>query len=361
MTVSHLVRRGVEAISTMNEGDIPEFKIEVGSPWLAGLLLATVIAFGYAIFSIEYTYGLLVPTLAAVEDSNPEFYVRVDSDPINKKSVDSTELEIEVETAPPRPITSKLRTTIRHLRARAGRWSRFRGFSMFLTILIGRSLLASLIPMSPSSLFGQFFIGMASDILLANLHVAWVHIAISEPSPKRFYKRIPAFGSLAKIVPAAAFENLLSNGAFYVSMLVIKQAHGLGELDSLRSGDNVSPQVFRNACNMVSISAFIGWLASIPARVIFVRVAASMLPDEDEAIIPFDRSYGGKVVPGIVGGGVLSISDAWKTFDRAGWKRYIKTIVKAIGLQFAVTTFFSLVLFAEILGGALVYKTGDKN
>ena len=39
-----------------------------------------------------------------------------------------------------------------------------------------------------------------------------------------------------------------------------------------------------------------------------------MLPDEDEAIVPFDRSFGGKVVPAILGGsGKLSIRDAWKT------------------------------------------------
>ncbi|KAL2869683.1 putative ubiquitin conjugating enzyme [Aspergillus lucknowensis] len=352
MTVSHLVRRGVEAISTGNSGDVPDFKVEVGSPWLAGLLLVTILGFFYAIFSVEYTYALLVPTLAAVEDSNPELYVRIENDPTNKKPGDPLDVELEVATAPPRPITSGLRTTIRHLRARAGRCSRFRGFSMFLTWVVAEGFFASFIPMSSESIIGRFIIKMASAVLLANLQVAWVHIVISEPSPKPFYRRIPSFRSLRKIVPAAAFEHLLTNGAYYVSLCIIKHVHGLKEIDMIRRGDGTSPDVYRAAANMLAIAGLVSWLASIPARAIFIRVAASLLPHEDEPIVPFDRTFGGKVLPDVVGGGVLAISDAWKTFDRSGWKRYIKAICKAFAIQFAVTMLFSLVLCAEIIGAA---------
>ncbi|KAL2810003.1 hypothetical protein BJX63DRAFT_423369 [Aspergillus granulosus] len=351
MPVSHLVRRGTEAISIMKDGDVT---LKMGSPWLAGLLLITFLGLLFALFSIEYTYGLLVPTLAAVEDSNPDFYVRVEADPANKQPGAPSGQEMEVETAPLRPITSKLRTTVRHLRARAGRLSRFRGFSMFVTYGFAENLLAGLIPFSPESVFGKFIVKMIAAVLLANLQVAWVHIVISEPSPKRFYKRIPSFRNMRKIVPAAAFEHLLTYGAFYATLFVIKQVHGLKEISFINDGENNSPDVIRAAANIFAIAGFVSWLASIPGRVIFIRVAASMLPEEDEAIVPFDRSFGGKVLPDIVGGGVLSIKDAWQSFDRDGWKRYTMAICKAMALQVAVAMLFSFLIFAEIMGWNLV-------
>ncbi|KAL3480869.1 hypothetical protein BJX99DRAFT_244047 [Aspergillus californicus] len=346
MTVSHLVRRGVEVISTkMEDGDVPDFrKIEVGSPWLAGLLVITVFAFVFAIFSVDYTYGMLVPTLAAVESSNPELYYRVETDPANKAPGDPADLDMEVATAPPQPITSKLRTTIRHLRARAGRLSRFRGFSMFLLSCSARGLFTSFFPVSRTFVIGQFVIGLTTHILLANLDVAWVHIVISEPSPKRSYKRIPGFRSLKKIAPAAAFEHLLTNGVLYVALFIINHVQGLHELVELGPDANVSSGTYKAAFGLISIATLIQCFTAVPARAIFVRVAASMLPDEDEAIVPFDRSFGGKLVPEVVGGGVLSIRDAWTTFDRDGLTRYIKAVVKAFAMKVSVFLLFSMLI-----------------
>ncbi|KAL4926416.1 uncharacterized protein BDV17DRAFT_283353 [Aspergillus undulatus] len=356
MTVSHLVRRGVEAFSTAAEnGDVPKFQLQVGSPVLFTLLLITCIGFTYAALSVEYTYGLLVPTLAAVEDSKPDLYVRVDDDP-NKLPGDPVDLAVEAEAPASKPITSKLRTTIRHLRARGGRLARFRGLSMFLTCMVAESFVSAVVPIPPNSVIGRFVLQMVVSILLANFQVAWVHIVISEPSAKRFYRRIPSFRSLKKIVPAAAFEHLLTNGAYFVTLLFIQLVHGVKELDDIRNGNGGSPETYRNALNIITIAGLVSWLASFPARVIFIRVAASMLPDEDEAIVPFDRSFGGKVEPSVVGSGVLSIADAWKTFDRDGWKRYLKSLAKSAAIQLGIAVLFSTLVVLEVLGGALTFK-----
>ncbi|KAL4972187.1 hypothetical protein BDW66DRAFT_144643 [Aspergillus desertorum] len=360
MTVSHLVRRGVEAFAAAEDGKMPVLRVEVGSPVLAGLFFLTIIAGAFAIVSIAYTYGNLVPTLAAVEDSNPDLYLRVDTDPANKNPADPNDVEMEVETPAPRPITSKLRTTLRHLRARGGRLSRFRGFSMFTTFTVAQSIASSFVPVSPSSILGGFIFSGLVNILFANLRVAWVHIVISEPSPKRFYQRIPSFQSLKKIVPAAAFESLLINGSCFLTLSLIRLLHGLREFDGIHNGDG-SPSLVRSAAGIAAITGLVGWLAYFPANVIFVRVAASMLPAEDEAIIPFDRSFGGKVAPEVVGGGVLSIADAWKSMDRDGWKRYAKAELKAMGLYMASSIFFSLLITATLLGGAFTVKAGGDN
>lgn len=52
MTVSHLVRRGVETLSNA-ESDISKYEIEIKSPWLAGLLVVTVLAFVFISYSVS--------------------------------------------------------------------------------------------------------------------------------------------------------------------------------------------------------------------------------------------------------------------------------------------------------------------
>jgi len=65
--------------------------------------------------------------------------------------------------------------------------------------------------------------------------------------------------------------------------------------------------------------------------------------------VPFDRSFGGKVVPEIVGGtGVLGIRDAWSTFDWASRVRLIKTYAKVILLQVLLVIVFTGVLIFEV-------------
>lgn len=354
MVVSSLVRRGVELASEhfqkhpkQPSKQPPEIQL---SGWLVALFFATLIAFVLISWSIEYTYGMVVTTLAAVEDSNPDIYVRIDGDVDPNKPVDAVEPEL---AAPPKPVTSKLRTTIKHLRARAGPWSRFRGMSMFLTYLFARGFLLGMMPFDMDQFIPQFIFQMVVGILLANLQLAWVHIVISEPSPKRFYQRIPGYKAWLKIAPVVAFEHAVAGLAFYVPLVLTKACGGLDGLNPAPE-DGVPPaQTLRQALTVVALPSLLSLIVSIPARVIFIRVAASMLPEEDESIVPFDRSFGGKVTPAILGGsGKLSITDAWKTFDRAARIRFLKAVGKVLALEFGVGVFFALALAGEVYMGA---------
>lgn len=294
---------------------------------------------------------MVVTTLAAVEDSNPDIYVRIDGDMDPIKPGD--DVEPNLAAVPPKPITSKLRTAIKHLRARAGPWSRFRGMSMFLTYLFARGFLLSMMPFELDQFVFQFIFQMVVGVLLANLRLAWVHIVISEPSPKRFYQRIPGYQAWLKIAPVVAFEHAVAGLAFYVPLIVMN-AYGLLEKLASAPDDGVPPaETVRQALTVVALPSLLSLIASIPARVVFIRVAASMLPEEDESIVPFDRSFGGKVAPAILGGsGKLSITDAWKTFDRAARIRFLKVVGKVMALESGVFVFFSLALAGEIYMGA---------
>lgn len=336
MAISHLVRRADEVFvqSGVIEPSLPD------SPWSFLLFILSVVGFTLAILVISYTYGTLVPTLAIVEDSNSDLLLRVSDDPLSKQPGDPAVQDMGVEAPAPKPITSKLRTTVRHLRARGGRLAIFRGLSM--------AMLGSFIAMIPSSwaqnsIVSLLVVKLITAVLVANIQVAWVHIVISEPSSKPFYRRIPSFRTLPKIFPAFALMYLGGSTVAATIIFVgnlIAGTHDNAPVDfskGVRESDFIT----------YTIAALVGFLFSVPAEVIFVRVAASTLPEADESIVPFDRSFGGKLAPAITGGGVLSIADAWNTFDRDGWKRYIKATVKAWLMQVAAIVLFSVLIIAQ--------------
>ncbi|KAJ5538901.1 hypothetical protein N7494_008380 [Penicillium frequentans] len=341
---AHLMRRSVELASDHLPSK-PEDEQTPGG--LVALFIFSALVFALIGGAIEYTYGGVVATLAAVEDSNPDIYVRIDNDNDDlTKPYDPNDPE-PAAVPPPKPITSKLRTTVKHLRARAGFWSRFRGLSMFMTWTMARGFLSAIIPVPSSSFIGQFFVQSLVGILLSGLQMTWVWIVITEPSPKRFYQRIPSYRTWIKVAPAALLEDALTAAAFFLPMAVAQFA---GAFNITPGKDNTLADMCRWLA-VTTVPAILAFLVTVPARVIFVRVAASMLPEDQETIVPFDRSFGGKVQPAIVGGsGKIGLLDAWKTFDWASRVRFVKVILKTFAMEMAVGA-----LAALVLGGQLFY------
>lgn len=168
-----------------------------------------------------------------MEDSKPITYVRLHSE-------DSNDNDPEVAAASTtKPITSGLRSTITHLRARGAIWSCFRG---------------------------------------------------------------------PRIAPAAALYNLMC-ATFSLPPVAAKLAGWT--VTSLVGSSNSGYKGLLGFLVIGILPALFLLLLSIPAWGIFTRVAASMLPEEDDPIVPFDRLFGGKVKPGVV----LGLRDAWTTFD----------------------------------------------
>lgn len=175
----------------------------------------------------------MVATLAAVEDTNPDIYVRIDNnedDP--NKPINPNEPEMAGST-PLQPITNKLRTTVRHLRARAGFWSPFRGLSLFLVYSLARGFISGLLP-TRGSFLGQFLVQSCLSMLLATWQMAWVHIVISERSPKPFYQRIPSYRTWPKIAPAVALQDILTAAGFFLPLAAL-EAVGLIDFETPRT------------------------------------------------------------------------------------------------------------------------------
>ncbi|KAL1966166.1 hypothetical protein VTN77DRAFT_4718 [Rasamsonia byssochlamydoides] len=355
----HLVRRGLDAADEMpsnpNQPDRP-------FPVLGFTVVAlTAVLMSIVCFCIDYTFGKVVATLAAIEDPNPDVYVRIDAD-ANAPKPDDEENDPEVPVPQQKPITSSLRATIAHLRARAGRWSLFRGLRMYMLTAMATKLVVS--PLSAvwgSNLVGHAIARFVAEILVANLTVAWVHIVISEPSTKRFYQRIPGRKTWINIIPVAALRSLASQVTMFIPLVIgysTKVIKNGGAVNPVVPSDELPPiKVVGGSLGIAALSLVLYLLIDMPAQVIFIRVAASMLPEEDETIVPFDRSFGGKVTPQIVGGaGKIGIVDAWRSFDWASRVRFVKLVGKVFLMVFVVGLLFGLVLILQayfLLGDAI--------
>ena len=104
---------------------------------------------------------------------------------------------------------------------------------------------------------------------------------------------------------------------------------------------------------LIAIGIFV--FVVIPADVTLRRVQASMLPEEDESIVPFDRTFAGKVKPEILGGsGAVSMLDAWKSFDRSARIRLMKLYLKIF-----FVSVFTTIMFGMLIVGELKLAMGD--
>ncbi|OJJ45554.1 hypothetical protein ASPZODRAFT_17004 [Penicilliopsis zonata CBS 506.65] len=350
MSIHAHIRRGAEYVadySSKNPEQRPDSQVD---GWLMGLLFVTSVALVIIYWAVHYTYDIVVSTLAAIEDSSPDVYIRIDADDDSPMTPvrDVEQVAEAAAAAQPQPITSKMRTTVRHLRARAGPWSRFRGLSIGLFYTILKMAFFAIIPFD-TGLFKLEYIlvDVLGEALLANLSMAWVHIIISEPSPKRWYQRIPGWRSWLRIAPVAALKSAATSVAFYGPL-------ALGRLITLIDPFEKKPNLSSvKECaiitSLVLIPTIVSFLVSVPARAIFIRVAASMLPEEDETIVPFDRSFRNTVVPAILGGsGKVSIKNAWKTFDWPARIRFTKIVLKVLAIEMAIAVGFVLAVAGQM-------------
>jgi hypothetical protein len=290
-------------------------------------------------------------------------YVAVDalsSTPANVKKPSAaseaadTLLEPELQTITYKPITSSLRSTVLHLRSRAGYWSRFRGLSLFLCWASARSVIISLVVSVPfmRSPAGIAIAAIITEVALSRWELTWYHIVISEPSPKKWWQRLPSFKSRAwaKIAPAVALRSLTTQITYGFPMLLCRSFGTMKHLQdpAFHPGKKDMYAIFGQSLIVLFLTFALFVLLEIPATVTAVRVAASMLPEEYETIVPFDRSFGGKVMPAIVGGaGKIGMLEAWKSFTWPSRIRLLKLVVKVFAIIVAVWLSFSMVLIAE--------------
>ena len=261
--------------------------------------------------------------------------------------------EPDIFTVRTKPVTNGIRSTIQYLRSRAGYWSRFRGLSLFICFTIARGFIISgLSAIRPlRNPLGISAAAVLAEVILARWQLTWIHIVISEPSSKRWYQRLPSFrSSWTRIAPVVALHAVVMQIVKGFPVLVLRT---FGPMKHIQHPEyEPSERDVYAAFGQASMAAFLILalyiLLAIPATVTLVRVAASMLPEEDETIVPFDRTFSGKVTPAIIGGaGKIGMLQAWKSFGWSSRKRLLKLLAKVSIIMFALTILSGMLLMSE--------------
>ncbi|KAE8139895.1 hypothetical protein BDV38DRAFT_269664 [Aspergillus pseudotamarii] len=190
-------------------------------------------------------------------------------------------------------ITSSLCTTINHLRTHVGNSFYLRGFALVLIHDIARdTILPALLPINDNSPLKQ---DVRSLIFF-------------------LYQRLPSLNCWVRVIPIALLESILCRPAVPITLLIelyLIQAVGKIDIDQNLDNSQTGGHVYALAAVAPILIKF--WLA-LPARVILVRMAASMVPDDDELIVTLDARLKG-------GGAPLSMFGAWR---KDSWARACK-------------------------------------
>lgn len=140
-----MFKRAVDVVNDLAKDDEPKISFIAAIIFMLTVMVCFVI-----LVAMTYTYGHLITTLAMVESSSSTAYVPIqnvesDAPPAYEDDGFPKPTDPEDNLIRTQPITSSLRATILHLKARAGFMSRFRGLSVYWVWNTARAFLVGML------------------------------------------------------------------------------------------------------------------------------------------------------------------------------------------------------------------------
>ncbi|KAF2036530.1 hypothetical protein EK21DRAFT_52132 [Setomelanomma holmii] len=323
--------------------------------WGGVLLYVTFMVGIVGVSLLSYMLNEVITTLCMVE--SPIAAITVS--PSTHEPADKAEKETLLETGPTitlvsqKPITSSIRGTIKHLIAHAGRWARFRGYKIHVLHSILFSLVSTFFSAALPHIPGQIiFVAGLSGAAVANIHATWTHKVVSMSTDKSFCARLVPKSQWKTLALPAAIDAAMPYISLYLTCGVA-MLMGLHKLDQENIAAYSSAQIACLAVRMLVTFVFMiacTLFLCLPAIVTLVRIEASILPEDQDTIVPFDRTFGGKIVSQMHGGsGKVGFLDAWRSFNWEARRRLIKLFVKVFFILFALVFVIMHVLIGEAM------------
>ena len=277
-------------------------------------------------------------------------------------STDSTHPDVPLEKAPlldtevaifkEEPLTASMRNTVRHLISIGGAGARWRGLGASITYHIAHSVCMNLV----CAMFGQSsptiyaripycVAWILSGVFLSTIHATWTQVMISQPSALPWWKRISGGRQMYKALILPSLVYAVAQLALVMIPFAIFSAFAPAVAYGREFVAEDQKRAIAGAISALGAAFFIGLAVVLPASVTLTRVEASLLPEDQEIIVNFDRTLGGAAISSTR----LATSDytamfvgAWKSFDRASRARLIKFYVK-------MSLLLSFIVFAGVM------------
>lgn len=317
----------------------------------------TAIAFLLLNVGIEYAIRIVALNLAIVEDKESNGAIKLpvgqEYDDMAKMPLvddfDGSEVDERAVGTPIKPVTSTLRSTFRHISSIGGFRARFRGlgFGIFHALSFGFFSLVLSVLFAWLPVMGMALARIGAAVVTCNLHATWTHATIAMPTEKPFMQRfLPRTVSRKLVLPTIRLQAGILFMQFATAVTV-----GFAQKTVAFHGFNwLTAQSF-----LLPVIAFFGIsiFHVLPSHIALIRTEASLLPEDQSAIVPFDRTFGGRFnweamadrKTCIVRG--LSVRGAYASFDKATFKTSLKIIAKLFAIMLSLTVVSSVIFAAE--------------
>ncbi|KAH9838927.1 hypothetical protein Tdes44962_MAKER01778 [Teratosphaeria destructans] len=384
--IGHLARRGFEAAQNQFKGPSaeemsklqqdaqlyenagPDMAVE---PWELLPVIITGLVTLVLIASIRYTVGEVMASLAMIEspskiaivEAKPAAYKTGEPDaPLEKESFMAEEgTDLEITVVAHKPITTRITSTIGHLNRVGGSFARWRGIrSAFLYHFVHTAATNLVSGGLGFGLFGHALVYIFVSVCTSRLHAVWTHGMIAYPSSKPFFRRfVDRKSAKALLLPSAVFAAAQQATIILpVAVAFSLGAHELNHEDILNAAhgkDCAKMAIMGLRFLAVPITAlFVAFAVLLPAAVTLTRIEATLLPDGEETIVPFDRAaILGDIDITARGGSRALFVQSWRSFDTAARWRLIKVYGNMALVQAAVALIGIHLAIAEIfvIGG----------
>ncbi|KAI0378384.1 hypothetical protein F5Y04DRAFT_149146 [Hypomontagnella monticulosa] len=304
-----------------------------GTALLVNILFSVQLFVVLFIFLIlSYTLNHIFLSLAAIEDDAPASYTPV----VDKDIEERKEVADETHVPRPEPITSSLRSMYRHLCSIEGKRSLLRGLGCAIAYRLAFIAIAGIFSFIPFMRFGILTL-LVTPLLVVQLATAWTHIIISAPSKKPFWRRMPPFLLTFR-------ATALPTVAYYIAGALLEKLPSL-----------IEAQFGETDVRGFLLGLVIYWVLAlfvmIPSSAVLTRIEASLLPEEEETIIPLDRAL---TLHKVEGKEYMSMVDAWKSMSCATWIKLYKLYVKTTAVSILFFVIVGLVALIEFIIVTLV-------
>lgn len=291
------------------------------------------------------------PSSTAIIESKPQQYADEPDAPLEKEkeammmpAEATADQDVEITVINHKPISAKISTSIQHLHNVGGFFGRWRGAGVGAVYHLMHGFSTNFL----SNLLGFGIAGHAlmhifTSVCLARVHMAWTHSMIAAPKTDNkvwFRRMVPRKQCKALLLPALAFA--VAQQITVIMPIGVAFAFGLPEQMHNQEFDFMNRDIapgeasyYAFALLAVPLTAvFVALAILLPASVTLTRIEAALLPEDQDTIVPFDKSA-------VLGdfdlqtrGACRSIFvEAWKSFEPAARLRLIKLYVKMFSLQ----------------------------
>lgn len=272
-----------------------------------------------------------------------------------------------------RAVTSSLRRTVRHLYRVGGPTAMVRGAACYLCynamgILLAMPAIWLGLVDDPntvqwdetisSRLVPDLKITVAevlTFLILSSWTTAWVHVVITQPTLRIWYRRLPPFFATLRATWRPIICVVFTEFVIWkVIPRPIRYAAGMYVTEYQRpSGFVTSDKIVRTLSWILVHAADL--LFSVPLHMTLVRIQASLLPEDEDPIVTLDRTFGlngnNGLQPGLLAQprGALTFQEAWRSVTWAELRRMIVLHAKFVLVQGAIAVVFWTVVGKDAL------------